>query len=133
MRFKRITFSFPGALLLLFLFSGCSNEIYTAPERPVLYLDIADYDSDSGYDKITDVSIDKTAPVVETVTISNTLMLYSTQGSEYDNMYGGYTFYLEEGASYSQVNYTLGGSSANQTASISNAEAGVVYVVRIYF
>jgi len=117
-----------GILAVLSL-SGCSFDL-VRPDGPVLLLNIQDYDENTGVDHVSAVSIHKTAPTVADVPIAARLDLYSADDG---GMQAGYTFKLEEGASYNTVTYTHGVTVVPATVDITAAEAGMTYVVGLFF
>jgi hypothetical protein len=118
-------------IMLIVLSLGSCDATLTAPPGPLLYLDIADFGRDSGSMELTQVAIQRTSGTAALVSIADRLTLY-TESDKKDNR-GGYTFYLETGATYSQVKYLVKGEPRTVPAVISNAKSGKVYVVRIYY
>lgn len=126
---KRHTMLLAAAALMIALSAGCPNAL-TRPETPVLLMHIQDYDRNTGVMSVTNVQIDRTAPTSATLTIASSLALYSTTD---DGNLAGYTYELEEGATYDELRYTHGVTTVPVALGIDTAEAGVVYVVGMHF
>jgi len=91
---------------------------------------IQDYDQNPGVMSVTDVEIDRTSPSAATLTIASSLDLYSaTDGG---NM-AGYTYELEEGASYDELRFKHDMNTVTVPLAINAAEAGMVYLVGMNF
>jgi len=126
---KRQIIVFACVVFMAVLFSGCPD-VLIRPETPVLLMRIQDYDQNPGVMSVTDVEIDRTSPGAATLTIASSLDLYSaTDGG---NM-AGYTYELEEGASYDELRFTHGVTTVTVPLTINAAEAGMVYLVGMIF
>jgi len=126
---KRSSVLFALGVFALVYLTGCSIDL-VRPEEPVLLLNIQDWDGNTGATYVSAVSIHKTAPTAATVTIASRLDLYAESEG---GMHAGYTFRLEEGASYNTVTYTHGVTPVPVTVHINAAEAGMTYVVGLFF
>ncbi len=115
-----------GILIILALgaFCGCQYT-WELPDKPVMLIEAITSENTTSTE-ITNVKIEKTDGT-EIIVAAGKLDVHHD-----NNCYrGGYTFYLEEGASYNKISWNRGGNPVEGILNITNAEAGIVYYVSI--
>lgn len=126
---KRLFASLLASSAIASAFIACTID-FVRPEAPVLLMRIQDFDRDKNVMAVTDVELDRQSPTPATIQVAASLALHST--TDEGNL-AGYTFELEEGASYVELRYTFAETVVPVVLDIASAEAGVVYLVGLNF